>query len=323
MQANDSYPQPDSLTDARYPPAMPFAQARSIVAVIPAYNEDRFIASVVLKTRQYVSTVIVVDDGSTDLTASLAEAAGAIVVRHSSNQGKSAALNTGLRHVTQMSADVIVLLDGDGQHHPQDIPAVLQPVVDQLADIVVGSRFMRLGNRIPRWRIFGQHALTSLTNALSGVPLTDSQSGFRALSEAAIRQLRFSQGGFIVESEMQFLARELGLRMLEVPIGVTYAEAPKRNPVAQAMQIINGLLRLFVQMRPLLFFGVPGAFLLMAGIIMGLGVVMLYDTSRQLAIGSALVTIMLVMVGTLSLFTGFILHSIRGLLIQWVDRLRA
>lgn len=323
--ADDTFngPEPQSECSTLGHPRMPFIGVPGVVAVIPAYNEDRFIGSVVLKTRQYVDVVIVVDDGSKDLTAALAQMAGAVVVQHDCNLGKSAALNTGLQTAKEMSAGVVVFLDADGQHHPEDIPGLVEPALAGRADIVVGSRFMRAENHIPRWRRFGQHTLTAITNTLSGVPLTDSQSGFRALSSRAIRAMHFSQDGFAAESEMQFLARDCGLKMVEVPIHVTYAEGPKRNPMAQAMQVINGVLRLVGQIRPLLFFGVPGALLLAAGMGLGWHIFLAYEATQELAIGHALITVLLTLLGTLSLFTGLTLHSIRGLLLQWAARRRA
>ncbi len=121
-----------------------------ILALIPAYDEDRFIASVVLKARRFVDEVIVIDDGSMDETAALAEAAGASVIRQSCNQGKAAALNAGLAEARQRGARAVVLLDGDGQHNPADIPALLQPILDGKADMVVGSRFLGLPSNTPR-----------------------------------------------------------------------------------------------------------------------------------------------------------------------------
>ncbi|MBP8973629.1 MAG: glycosyltransferase family 2 protein [Anaerolineae bacterium] len=285
------------------------------VAVIAALNEDRFIGSVVLKTRHYLDQVIVVDDGSHDQTAAIAEQAGAIVIRHEHNLGKAQAVNTGLRRAREMKAALVVLIDADGQHNPAEIPALLAPIEAGAADVVVGSRFLGVRSHIPRWRIWGQRALTLATNLASGVAITDSQSGFRALSQRALETLAFRpEGGFSLESEMQFLAQQHGLSIQEVPVSVTYAERPKRNPLGHGFQVVNGILVLISQHRPLIFFGVPGLLILILGLALGVIVVDRYNDYQTLAVGTALISILLAIIGIQTLFTGIILHSIRALL---------
>ncbi|PJF32278.1 MAG: glycosyltransferase family 2 protein [Candidatus Thermofonsia Clade 1 bacterium] len=287
------------------------ALAAPLIAVIPAFNEDRFIASVVLKARRHVDHVIVVDDGSQDETAWLAEAAGAEVIRQA-NSGKAAALNTGLAAAQARNAAAVILLDGDGQHDPNDIPRLLEPIQRGAADLVVGSRFMGLASNTPRWRIIGQQALTALTNAASGVALSDSQSGFRALSQRALSLMNFTSRGFSVESEMQFLMRQHNLQALEVPIRVNYDEKPKRNPFAHGFQVLTGVLRLVGQHRPLFFFGVTGMLAILIGLILGASVVSTYNTYSSLALGTALIAITLCIIGVFAIFTGVILHTIRA-----------
>lgn len=285
------------------------------VAVIAAYNEDRFVGSVVLKTRQHVDQVVVVDDGSADQTARVAEQAGAVVLRHDRNRGKAQALNTGLSHARGLNPCAVVLLDADGQHDPDAIPALLAPIVDGAADIVVGSRFLGVPSKTPRWRIFGQRALTIATNVASGTALSDSQSGFRALSPRAVKHLNFRpEGGFSIESEMQFLVNQHKLKVQEVPVVVTYQEPAKRNPVGHGMQVVNGILALVSQHRPLFFFGVPGILLLVAGLTMGAVVVDRYNTYMRLAVGYALISVLLCLIGIQTVFTGIILHTIRAFL---------
>lgn len=286
-----------------------------VIAVTAAYNEDRFIGSVVIKALQYVDRVIVVDDGSQDATAAVAEAAGAEVILHDHNRGKAEAVNTGLTRARELNAAIVVLLDADGQHDPGQIPSLITPIQTGNADIVVGSRFLGLRSRIPRWRIFGQHALTLATNVASGVPLTDSQSGYRALSREALNRLRFRRnGGFSIESEMQFLVHQHGLTISEVPVTMTYAEPSKRNPFGHGLQVLNAIITLVSQHRPLFFFGVSGMIMLLIGIILGLIVIDRYNTYETLAVGYALISILLDLIGIQTLFTGVILHSIRAFL---------
>jgi len=292
------------------------SRSRPIVALIPAYNEERYIGSVVLKTRKQVDAVIVVDDGSTDLTAEIAEAAGAVVVRHEVKQGKGKALNTGFRRSRELDPAAVIMLDGDGQHLPAEIPQILAPVLRGEADLVVGSRYLQKRGGVPRHRVWGHRVFTTLTNVLSGKRTTDSQSGFRAFSPRAIVDATFSSDGFSVESEMQFLAKEHNLRLVEVPITADYAEQGKRPVVGHGLIVLNGVLRMVGQYRPLLFFGLPGLIVLLAGIGWGGWVVIIYQRSNQLAVGYALISLLLTILGSLSLFAGIMLHSIRALLLE-------
>ncbi|HUV89197.1 MAG TPA: glycosyltransferase family 2 protein [Anaerolineae bacterium] len=294
-------------------------RSRPIVAVIPAYNEERYIGSVVLKTRKHVDTVIVVDDGSTDLTAEIAEAAGAVVVRHEGKEGKGTALSTGFRRIRELDPAAVVMLDGDGQHLTEEVPQLLAPVLRGEADLVIGSRYLQKGGGVPRHRIWGHRAFNLLTRVASGVGASDSQSGFRAFSPRAIEYMRFSSEGFSVESEMQFLAKEHNLRLAEVIITANYVEKSKRPVVKHGLLVLDGVLHLIGQYRPLLFFGVPGLVVLLAGIGWGGWVVLIYQRSQTLAIGYALISILLTIVGSLSLFAGIILHSVRGLLLELIN----
>lgn len=292
-------------------------QTGSTVALIPAYNEERFIGSLVLAIKSYVDEVVVVDDGSHDRTAEIARKAGATVVQHELNQGKATAVNTGFTYLRQIKPSAMVMLDGDGQHCAEDIPQVLAPVLAGEADIVVGSRFQDVKSAIPAYRQVGQHSLTLATNLTSGVWVSDSQSGFRAFSSRAIERLSFSQGGFSIESEMQFLVRDHQLRVAEVPIKVIYAEPAKRNPVSHGMQVLNGIMQLVGQSRPLLFFGSVGLVVFLVGMLLGLYIIDIYTRTQDLAIGYGLVTVVLCVVGVLLLFAGVILHSTRGMLLEF------
>jgi glycosyltransferase involved in cell wall biosynthesis len=282
-----------------------------LVAVIPAYNEDRFIGSVVLKARAYVDQVIVFDDGSTDQTAQVAREAGATVVQLDRNQGKARALEVGFAHALGTGADVVVVLDSDGQHNPGEIPLVVAPIQRDEADMVIGSRFLGTRNKIPLWRQFGQHALTFATNVSSGVPTTDSQSGFRAFRRDALNTLHISGKGFSIESEMQFWAREHSLRVSEAPISVVYVEKAKRNPVTQALQVLNGILALVSQMRPLLIFGASGLLVALVGSFLWYRTVTAYEATRELALGHALLGTLFMILGILTMFQGLTLHVLR------------
>jgi glycosyltransferase involved in cell wall biosynthesis len=292
----------------------------NIVIVIPAYNEERFIGSIVLLARQYSRHVIVVDDGSADATAELARLAGAQVIRHPENRGKGAALNTALQAAHLHNPDVVVMLDADGQHSLEELMRVVAPVLSGDADLVIGSRYIGDSSQTPRHRIWGHWVFNWITRLASGVPASDSQSGYRAFSPQVLPVISFQSSGFSVESEMQFIVNQYGLRLVEVPITVQYQDKPKRNVFSHGIMVLNGVLRLAGQYRPLLFFGVPGAIVLAAGLIWGWVVVDIYSRKLQLAVGYAMISVLLTILGCLMLSTGFILHSVRGLLMDMRDQ---
>lgn len=225
-----------------------FRNGHKIIAAVPACNEAQNISDIIYKTKKYVDRVIVIDDGSTDETARVAEASGAEVVKHHANLGKGVAINTAFKIARQIQPEAMVLLDGDGQHKPEEIPALLSPVLRNHADIVVGSRFLT-NNNIPRYRILGQSILTLTSNWGSGIKLTDSQSGFRALSRKAIESLYFTEKGFCIESEMQFLARKCGLKVEEVPITTNYNGKTKRSPVVHGFSVLFRVINLILRKK--------------------------------------------------------------------------
>jgi glycosyltransferase involved in cell wall biosynthesis len=298
-------------------PTLRLACVGRVAALIPAYNEERFIGSVVIRTLRYVDDVIVVDDGSSDLTALIADAAGAIVIQHPHNMGKGAALQTGFLRARHMDAAVLVMLDGDGQHLPEELTQVIRPIVDGQADIVIGSRYLDNVSNVPRHRVLGHNVFNLITRVTTGTNATDSQSGYRAFSSRALELLSFNSNSFSVESEMQFMVREHDLRLAEVPITIEYNEKPKRPVIQHGLIVLNGILSLVGQYRPLLFFGVVGLLLMTIGLGWGMYVVDILERTGNLAIGSALLSAIFAIMGMISFSTGIILHSVRALLISF------
>jgi glycosyltransferase involved in cell wall biosynthesis len=288
----------------------------TVIAIVPAYNEERFIGSVVLMTRRFANTVIVVDDGSSDATAEVAAAAGAKVLRHANNRGKAQALNTAFQAARDYTPDVVVTLDADGQHRPDELAAVIGPVLRGEADLVIGSRYLQEARLVPRHRIWGHRFFNWLTGAASGVEASDSQSGYRAFSPRALACAEFHSQGFSVEAEMQFIARQQDLKVVEVPVTIRYTDRPKRSVVQQGLQVLGGVLKLTGQYRPLVYFGLPGLALFLVGLGWGVVVVDRFARTHQLAVGYALICVLLSVVGLIMTSTAFTLHSIRGLLVD-------
>jgi len=173
----------------------------TICALIAAYNEERHVAEVVKGTARHVSAVFVVDDGSTDQTASRAAAAGATVVAHGHNQGKGCAVRTGLLHVLREPYSHVLLLDADLQHDPEEIPKLVECATRGVGDFVVGEReFSRSAMPAPRFysNVIGSRILSYFVGATIG----DSQSGFRLIRADLLRQVQLTATGYEIETEM-------------------------------------------------------------------------------------------------------------------------
>lgn len=201
-----------------------------LAAVIPAFNEAAAIAEVVAGALAHAATVIVVDDGSADRTADAAAAAGAQVVRHGVNRGKGHALRTGIAAALAGPCTHVLLMDGDGQHRPSDIPALVAAARDPRVDVVVGARvFDRARMPLPRYysNVIGSWALSKLT----GTPVSDSQSGFRLIRAQALRDLPLHATRYEVETEMLIRLARRGAFIVEVPVALAYGARSKLRPV--------------------------------------------------------------------------------------------
>jgi glycosyltransferase involved in cell wall biosynthesis len=208
-----------------------------IIAAIPCYNEAQFIADIVRTVKKHVDRVIVVDDGSSDGTSHIAEKAGATVVRHNGNKGPGAAYRSCFEVARSSGADILITLDGDEQHDPEELPRILEPLLADRADLVIGSRF--LGDyEIPRYRKFGIDVITWLYNLGSNVKVVDAQSCYRGYNRKALNSLRITERGFGFSVELLAQAREKGLVIKEVPITCIYHPAShSMNPVAHGVGV--------------------------------------------------------------------------------------
>ncbi len=221
------------------PPGRP-ADRASVVALIPAYLEERRIREVASRTLKQVDRLVVVDDCSTDRTFEEARAGGAEVIRHKLNRGKGAAIKTGFRKLLDESAEYVLLLDGDGQHLPEEIPRFFN---SDSAHLVVGNRMSdaramplvrRLTNRFMSWRV----------SKVCGQPIPDSQCGFRMIHRALIPQLFLPSNTYEYETEMLFIAARAGLAINAVPITTVYGdEKSKIRPVRDTIHFLKLIAR--------------------------------------------------------------------------------
>jgi glycosyltransferase involved in cell wall biosynthesis len=218
-----------------------------VIVAVPCLNEEQFIGDIVARARRYVDTVIVIDDGSTDNTSEAAQAAGAEVIRHERRQGAGAATRSAFETAKTHDADVLITLDGDGQHNPDEIPQVLAPVLSGEADLVIGSRFLQSTQRtnIRRYRRFGIDIITWLYNLGSKKKVSDSQSCFRAYSRRLLESIKIAENGFSFSVEVLIQARGKGFAIREVPVSCIYhSQGSSLNPIVHGLGVAWGIFKL-------------------------------------------------------------------------------
>lgn len=197
-------------------------RAQKVVAVLPAYNLEHGIAAIVERTRPFVDVVLVVADGSKDATGPAARAAGAVVPEPEAVRGKGFALIKGIRASREFAPDVVIVMDSDGQHLPEEIPVLLKPFEESSCDMVVGSRM--LGTlRTSTINKFGNFGLKVISFCVTWVWMTDTESGFRAFDAKKLYALELTSRGYEIESELLLRALNAGFKVKEVPIHVPFA----------------------------------------------------------------------------------------------------
>jgi glycosyltransferase involved in cell wall biosynthesis len=280
-----------------------------VLAGIPAYNEASYVGSIVLQARQYVDEVIVVDDGSTDNTVRVAELAGATVIRHNQNRGYGATVQSILAEAKKRNPDVLVLLDADSQHDPNEIPNLVK-AISEGSDLAIGSREAQR-DKTPRYRRIGQKVILRSTQFASKSNISDSECGFRAFSQRAISELELKASGMAVSSETIVRAAEKNLRITEVPISNIYTkDGSTLNPIRHGIDVLSQIIAMISHRRPLFFFGLAGGILLVLGLIIGIRVINIAATEGDLAIGSTILTALFIIAGISSIFTGIILNAL-------------
>lgn len=279
------------------------------IALVPAYNSVHTIAEVVLKTKEVVDMVIVFDDGSTDDTAYIAEKCGAKLIKSDRNRGKGFALRELFDSARKWYPEVTVTLDADMQHNPRDIPKLIQPILEDRADVAIATR-----EKIPKLRSFGNKLLdyistVSFLRKLYKIESKETQSGFRAYSAKTLKKIDITTHGFGVDSEIYMKLKKLGMRFWFVPVGVRYDKySHKKNPVSHFMQVFNFI---FLK-RPLLHLGLLGAIGFLTGLFGLVDVVNWWNVHQELAIGRLLFSMTVLLLGTLTFFVGLIIHVIRS-----------
>lgn len=286
------------------------------MVAIPAYNEEVSIGSIVLRAKTYADMVVVVDDGSTDNTGSVAMLAGAEVVVHENNRGYGAAIKTCFETARQLGAGAMVIIDADGQHDPMDIPRLIDEMKQSKSDVVIGSRFVN-GNgkkqKIPMYRKLGMKVLDTVTNIGTGIKISDSQCGFRAYSRQAIQKIQLNNSDMAAGSEILINAVANKLTISEVPISVRYdlGNSSTINPISHGVGVLNKILGSIAYRRPLIFFFVPGAIMLVITLAIATLLMANYYNTHTITPGLGLSAIFFAVAGMLSTTTGLVLSSKR------------
>ena len=296
------------------------AEAKPFVVVgIPAFNEEKTIARVVLEAQKHADVVVVCDDGSSDLTCEIAMRLGADVVRHEQNSGYGAAIKSLFQRAREMGADVLVTLDGDGQHNAKEIPNVLEPITNGTADVVIGSRFVDVHGTVemPLYRRFGAKLITRMVNGSAKNGVTDAQSGFRAYSHRALESLSLVEAGMGASVELLLDASKHDLKVCEVPSSCKYRNGKvatsTENPITHGVGVVMSIIRLIVEEKPLMVLGIPGILFLFAGISFGVWMLQLYALRRLIETNIALASLTFVVIGFFMLSTAITLYAISRL----------
>jgi glycosyltransferase involved in cell wall biosynthesis len=287
-----------------------------VVVCIPAFNEERSIFEVVTKSKSYASEVIVYDDGSTDKTSELATKAGAFVIKNSRNKGYGKALSALFKHALIKKADIMVTLDSDGQHDADQIPLLIQPLINDEADIVIGSRFLnnQATKYIPPYRSFGIKAITKVARVACYDNITDSQSGFRAYNLNALSRLRLYENGMAISTEILLKANDANLRILEVPITIEYfKDSSTHNPVSHGASVMGHLLKHISFKKPLLFYGLPGIILLAISSLFMYNALDLFSNTRFVSTNMIIISLGFSIMGILLLSTSAIIYTLISL----------
>ena len=282
-----------------------------IVIGIPAFNEEKNIAGLLIKLKKISQNIIVCDDGSIDLTGKIAENLGAIVIKHEKNLGYGSAIKSIFLKAHEVNADILVTFDADGQHRIEDINTILQPIKEKSADIVIGSRFLNNNQEMPKYRKIGIQTITKLTNITGGTKITDSQSGFRAYSKKILENIKPTESGMGISTEILIKTQKAGYKITEVPITILYeGNTSTHNPISHGTSVIFSTLKYVAIERPLTFYGIPGFIFLCVGIIFSIWTLQIYNEQKELVTNIILIGGGGIILGAIFMITATILHSI-------------
>lgn len=287
----------------------------NIIITIPAYNEERTLGNVLtdiqraMKKTSYNYRILVVDDGSKDKTAAIARAAGALVVQHPRNYGLAEAFRTEMAQCLKLDADVIVHTDADGQYRAQDIPLLLQKI-DKGYDLVLGSRFLGTIESMPWIKRWGNRAFSRVISNITGMKITDAQTGFRAFRKDVAAIIITSNHTYTQEQVIRAVQEKF--RVVEVPVHFAVRKGDQKsrlikNPFEYATKAWINILRIYRDYKPLKFFGITGGTFLLIGFGLGLYALVLWIlTGRVGGVPRVVLSGVLMLVGIQIVLFGFL-----------------
>ena len=278
---------------------------------IPAYNEEKNIASIITKLKKITDSIIVCDDGSSDMTSEISKNLGAVVISHKKNMGYGVAINSIFQKSKEMKSDLLVTFDADGQHRVEDIEKVVEPIKNNQADLVIGSRFLDKKSDIPNYRKIGIKVITQVTNASIKKKLTDSQSGFRAYNQKVLSQISPTDIGMGISTEILIKSSSKGLRIMEVPITVLYhGDTSTHNPVSHGTSVLISTIKFTSIEHPLKFYGIPSIIFLIIGGAFTYSAIQFYAEVGRLNTNLTLIAAGTVLIGVVLIITAVLLYSL-------------
>ena len=278
---------------------------------IPAYNEEKNIAKIIVQLKKVADQILVCDDGSTDSTAEIAESLGAIVIKHPKNLGYGSAIRSIFLKSREINAEILVTIDADGQHKIEDVKKVTKPIVDGQADISIGSRFLEEGDNAPKYRKLGINIITKVTNSSLSEKITDAQSGFRAYNNKVLQSLTPSDSGMGISTEILIKSSNLGLKIAEVPTEIQYeGETSSQNPISHGTGVLISTLKYISIERPLVFYGIPSFIFFIIGLTFTFFAVQYYTEIGRLNTNLTLIAGGTLLIGVVLVVTTILLYSL-------------
>ena len=282
-----------------------------ITVGLPAYNEEKNIAKIIVQLKKVADQIIVCDDGSTDSTSIIAESLGAVIIKHPKNLGYGSAIRSIFLKSREINSEVLVTIDADGQHKIEDVEKVVKPVVDGQADISIGSRFLDKHDNAPKYRKLGINIITKVTNSSLSEKITDSQSGFRAYNNKVLQALTPSDSGMGISTEILIKSSNLGFKIAEVPTEIQYeGDTSSQNPVSHGTGVLLSTLKYISIERPLRFYGIPSFILFTIGFIFTFFATQYYAEVGRLNTNLTLIAAGTLVIAVILIVTAILLYSL-------------